>query len=202
MASKLMETRSFDVKFESKAQNILLTMRLYNVLNAFLWEAKCCAIMMVGIGVKLAMYEPMASPQAHFSADQRLGLCVPLSICFGIQLLHTLLVKTAHHYSWQRICEQKIHMTVVLARIALIAGLPFLALIELEPLLLLFVLAGVSVAQCCLLQLHDFRFSIKSNRPHPMRELPNALLALQQRRKREAAKRASQSDGLNGTVKV
>ena len=34
---------------------------------------------------------------------------------------------------------------------------------------------------------HDFRFGIKSNKAHPMRELPNALLALQQKRKRAAA---------------
>ena len=38
-----------------------------------------------------------------------------------------------------------------------------------------------------LLLAHDFRFAIKSNKAHPMRELPNALLALQQKRKRAAS---------------
>lgn len=188
-SSKLMETKSFDVNFEGKAQAILLKMRLYNVLNAVLWQAKSLAVMLVGVGVKLAMYDPMASPNAHFAPAQRLEICIPLAVCFAIQLFHSLFVKTRHHYSWNRLREQPMHALVVLARIAIIIGLPFVALIRVEPVVLMLVLAGVSVVQCALLQAHDFRFSIKSNRPHPMRELPNALLALTQRRKREATKR-------------
>jgi hypothetical protein len=188
-SSKLIETKSFDVNFEGKAQAILLRMRLYNVLNAILWQAKSLAVMLVGVGVKLARYNPMASPNAHFALAQRLELCIPLAVCFAIQLFHSLFVKTKHHYSWKRLAEQPMHVLVVLARISIIVGLPLLAFIRIEPLFLMLVLAGVSVVQCALLQAHDFRFSIKSNRPHPMRELPNALLALTQRRKREATKR-------------
>ena len=89
------------------------------------------------------------------------------------------------------------HGVVVLARVALIVGLPFIALIQIEPILMMLVLAGISILQCALLQAHDFRFSIKSNRPHPMRELPNALLALSQRRKREATKRRLSQEELS-----
>ena len=193
MRNKLIETKSFDVNFEKEAQRILLRMRLYNVLNAVLWELKALSIMLVGVGVKLAMYDPMASPTAHYALAQRLEICIPLAVCFGIQLFHSIFVKTRHHYSWEPLLQQPMHGIVVLARVALIFGLPFLALIEIEPILLVSLLAGVSILQCALLQAHDFRFSIRSNRPHPMRELPNALLALAQRRKREATKRSRNS---------
>jgi hypothetical protein len=133
-SSKLIETKSFDVNFEGKAQAILLRMRLYNVLNAILWQAKSLAVMLVGVGVKLAMYNPMASPNAHFALAQRLELCIPLAVCFAIQLFHSLFVKTKHHYSWKRLAEQPMHVLVVLARISIIVGLPLLAFIRIEPL--------------------------------------------------------------------
>ena len=38
------------------AQSILLHMRLYNVLNSFLWEVKAISVMLVGVGVKLAIH--------------------------------------------------------------------------------------------------------------------------------------------------
>ena len=55
-----------------------------------------------------------------------------------------------------------------------------------------------------MLQAHDFRWALSNTqmRPHPMAELPNALLALQNRRKRgadEAAKKAKESLPKQGT---
>ena len=37
-----------------------------------------------------------------------------------------------------------------------------------------------------LMKLHNGRFALEGHRPHPMREMPNALLALQHRRKKAA----------------
>ena len=49
-----------------------------------------------------------------------------------------------------------------------------------------------------LLFAHDFRFAITSDKKHPMRELPDALLSLQHRRKKEATRRRLSEDDPTG----
>jgi hypothetical protein len=143
--------------------------------------------MLVGVGVKLAIYKPLASPYSHVAFPQRLELCAPLALVFFVQLFHTIVVKTWHHYSCSTLLSQPMHALVVGSRVLLLASLPLVSLVPLQPAYLLLVLAGMSIVQCVLLLAHDFRFGIKSNKAHPMRELPNALLALQQKRKRAAS---------------
>ena len=49
---------------------MLLLGRLYNVLGVFLWQTKAMAVMLVGVGVKLALYNPMAPADAFYAKDQ------------------------------------------------------------------------------------------------------------------------------------
>jgi len=78
------------------------------------------------------------------------------------------------------------HVLVVILRIGLIVACPAVAITKLQPYQLVLVLAAMSVAQCALLQIQDFKFNIHSTNQHPMREMPNALQSMQQRRKRAA----------------
>ena len=155
-----------------------------------LWEAKALAIMLVGIGVKLAIYDPMASPHAHFALAQRLALGLPIASCFGVNLFHHVCVKTWHLYSWHALVSQPSHTLVVSARIGLLIACGVVCIAPLAPLPFAFTLAAFSMGQCALMQLHNGRVAILGTRPHPMREMPNALLALQHRRK-GAAKAAT-----------
>ena len=66
----------------------------------------------------------------------------------------------------------------------LIVACGLVALVEVMPVACLAILAGLSVAQCALLQVHDFKFYMKTTRQHGMRELPKSLLALQHKRRR------------------
>ena len=204
IAKKLMDTKPLDASYELKAIRVLLHMRLYNTLNTLLWEVKALSIMLVGVGVKLAIHDPMASPTAHFAVAQRLELGLPLAACFGVQLFHTLTVKTRHHYSLSALREQPAHVLVVAMRIVLLIASVLVCWLPLSPLPMMCVQAAISSAQCVLIFAHDFRFQIKGHRQHPMRELPNALLALQQRRKRaakdavRAAERLGRADAAAG----
>jgi hypothetical protein len=184
LMKRMVDTTALDTRFESKAERILLRLQLYNVLTSLLWEVKAVSVMLVGVGVKLAIYNPTASPTAHFAAAQRLLSGLPLGLCFSVQLFHTVFVKTRHHYSLRTLLENKLHSLVLLTRIALLLFCPLVVFIEIGPLYLLVVLAAASVAQCILLQIHDYKAAIKSTKLHPLRELPNALLALQHKRKR------------------
>ena len=135
---------------------------------------------------RLAIYDPTASADAHFAFKFRLGTGVPLGVCFAVQLTHTIFIKTRHHYSLHALLTQPFHLLVLLMRVALIIGCGAISVTPLEPHLVLLCLAGLAIGQCALLQLHDFKFQIRSQNSHPMTQLPNALLALQQRRKRAA----------------
>merc|ERR1711871_149787 len=78
---RMIDTSHLDVRYEPKAVRIVSKMHLYNVLTTFLWETKAFAVMLVGVGVKLALYNPKASPEAHFAQAQRLELGLSLAVC-------------------------------------------------------------------------------------------------------------------------
>ena len=187
----MIDSTALEEGFELVAERMLIQMKLYNLLNSLLWEGMALSVMLVGIGVKLAIYAPMASPSAHYAFEQRVEIGVPLGVCFFLQIFHSVLVKHRHHYSARGLIEQPAHLLVLLVRLLLLTGCPLVCLLPLPPLYVTLVLAALSVAQCAMLQLHEFKYNIRSARPHPMHKLPNALLALQHKRKREASKAAS-----------
>lgn len=113
---RILSPPSLRGRYEAKAEKVVSTMHLYNLFNCFLWEVMALSVMLVGVGVKLAIYSPLASPTAHFAFEQRLAIGMPVGICFGVQLFHTLMVKTRHHYSWRALRDHPIHVCVVTCR--------------------------------------------------------------------------------------
>ena len=181
---KIMDTRSMSRSFTQRAQASIIKMRLYNLFNALLWQAKALAIMLVGVAVKLAIYKPDASPDEHFAAEQRLELAVPSAIVFFIQLLHCIAVKNRHHYSCGVLLDQPQHVCVLLGRVGVLIAMVALSVLRVQPLAFLWLQAGLAVVQCALSHVQDFKYPISSPNAHPMRIMPQALHALHQCRVR------------------
>ena len=51
---KLIDTTALDTRFEKKAERLLMSMHMYNLVNSLLWQTKALSIMLVGVGVKCA----------------------------------------------------------------------------------------------------------------------------------------------------
>ena len=47
------------VQFEDEAQVLVCKARIKNVFKTCLWMIKCMSVMLVGVGVKLALYAPI-----------------------------------------------------------------------------------------------------------------------------------------------
>ena len=182
---KMIDTKAFSRKAVPRAQLVLLKMRLYNTLNTFLWELKAVAIMLVGVGVKLAIYDPTASAHARFALEQRLELGVPAAVVFFVQIFHAVMIKNRHHYSRDALLEQWVHTCVVLSRLVLLAAAVALCFVPMRPLGFLWAQAALAMLQCVLSHLQDFKVPIKSPHSHPMSAMPQALSALYQQRVRE-----------------
>jgi len=184
LAKRMMDTSALDERSSQRFAAILLTMKLFNVLNTFLWEAKALSIMMVGVGVKMAMNNPTVSASEHYAPALRMQLGLPLATCFFVQMFHHTYVKTRHTYSKRAICEQPMHFVVVGLRatvLGLCAGVCFLPL---KITTLLIILAALAIINCVLMYEVNHRFALRGGGQHPMSELPTALLNMQQRRKK------------------
>ena len=173
-----------DAKLEARSEKVLVKMYLYNVLNSLLWEVNAVAVMLVGIGVKLAIIDPLAAPDGYSAFAQRLEVSASLAVVMSVQLFHTLFVKTFHHYSYHTFSEQPVHVLVVALRAIVIVACAASCMLPLSPLYMLILLAGLSAAQYVLLHIQESLVPVVSIHQHPMRELPNSLFVLQQRRKR------------------
>ena len=154
-------------------------MRIYNTLGTFLWQVKACGVMLVGVGVKLAMYAPTAAADEHFAHPQRLEISIACGVCFCVQLFHCIAVKNLHHYSCKSLRAHPVHVLVVLSRVALLLGnIVGLSQLELVPWKFISLQAGLAVLQCILLHLQEHQFKITSGKAHPMAKLPKALKTL------------------------
>jgi hypothetical protein len=81
---KMMDTRAMSRGFNQRAQAAITKMKLYNVFNMLLWQVKALAIMLVGVGVKLAIYKPAASPHKHYALQQRVELGLSAAAVFFV----------------------------------------------------------------------------------------------------------------------
>ena len=52
-----------------------------------LFMLKACAVLLTGIAVKIALYDPFAPADAPYALPQRQQFSMSIGICFGLQLL-------------------------------------------------------------------------------------------------------------------
>ena len=161
------------------AERVMLLGRMYNSLNTFLWQTKACSVMLVGVGVKLAIYNATQDPDYHNGAAQRLEISIAASLCFSVQLFHCVFVKTRHHYSREALYEHPGHCVVVLVRLCLLVANVFgFARIAVRPWSYVTIQACLAVVQCVLLHMQEHSCKISSKQTHPMAAMPHALRTL------------------------
>ena len=94
------------MEHEKMAQPLLLRAKAWNGLQQILWLIMAMAIMLVGVGVKLAIYRPDAAPDAHYALASRMLVGVPMAVTFGIQLFYTMVIKNRERFCrFRRLCR-------------------------------------------------------------------------------------------------
>jgi hypothetical protein len=140
-----------------------------------MWQVLAVSVMLEGVGIKLALYEPTASPDAHFAFSQRLLLSLPLFCAYGSVLAQSIFSKNYHHYDrefrWVR--HHKGHAVIMLLRVFLLGVTFAIAWAKLQPNVYMLVLAALTFLSTVLQHSHDLKYGIHSDQkarrqPHPL----------------------------------
>jgi hypothetical protein len=184
--AKMIDQRNaVDPAVERKAHRTLLSAMLQNEVGNFLWQTRAMTVMLVGVSVKLAIYNPEAETDAYFSLQQRLGLGVPMTISFAINLFESVFFQNRHHYfAASQIFKYPWHFVCLASRVGVMGTTIGICFSPLTPAVQLWVQASLAVVQCALLHVQDHKCAIDSHKMHPAAALPQALHALRQRAQR------------------
>lgn len=115
-----------------------------------LMSLKSVFVLLTGVGIKLAAYDPTSSPHAPHAFEQRLQLGTALLLCFGMNLimrpLHSRL-GILRYYSSMFHGRSHERLSIVACRLSLCAAHLGVAYAPLNPLASVLVQAAVSCAQ-------------------------------------------------------
>ena len=156
------------IQEEAHTQRRVRIWSAYNAFNALLWQVNATSILMVGVGMKLAVHDPLGTSFEDGSSQQRFALGVPITCTFAIQLFYRCVMKNGHHYSRAQLAAHPGHMLVVACRVALL-GCSFISCaLPLRPVDFVLLQAGMAVLQATLLHVQKHKFPISSDREHPL----------------------------------
>jgi len=140
---------------EGKAGRILYHVAASDATIAFLWQANAMAVMLVGIGIKLAIYNPKATDDAFFSFEQRLEFNLSVSIVFFIQLFHTVAVYDVGSYDYESLSKHGTPLCIALVRVLLLVGGFCVSWADMSPMTNSCVQVPFALAQTGLMILYD-----------------------------------------------
>jgi hypothetical protein len=200
-----------------EAQHLLVKIRAFNIFSDFLWQINAMAVMLTGVAIKLVLYDPDGglSPTTLFA--KRLTMSVPMAMCFVVQLVHSVVLKNRHHWrSREALLRCWPHVVIVAVRLFLLGSQVALCSIipsHVEPYIFLCIQSAFCTLQVILLEFQEHKFTITSDRQHPLARVPVALhtmrLKASQARmgdERSAAlrrlSRESQSDGERDSTSI
>ena len=165
---------------EAMAQPLLLHAKMWTVVQQTLWQAMAISIMLVGVGVKLCVYNPIAEPHAHYALPLRLLVGVSAMAVFALQLFYSMVIRRRQFYRrpLSLITTQPYHCAVVLLQLIALAAQALLGLAPLMPVSMLAGQAALGLIQCVLLHLHDHKLKVTGSEIHPLAGVPDALEAL------------------------
>jgi len=170
---------------------LLSAARENNVGQELLWEILAVSIMLEGVGVKLALYSPDSSPDAHFAFEQRLALAIPIATVYGTVLLYGILFKDWHHFDmrFRWVAQNKKYAFLLLLAFGLCVVKISCAWAKLNPVHFMVLLSALTLVSTVLLHVQR-SCSITSDHPHPLAEIPQVLNAMRitARRARNEAK--------------
>ena len=163
------------------AQPLLLCAKVWTAVQQTIWQMMAMAIMLVGVGVKLSIYDPIAKVDTHFALPLRMMIGISVMLVFALQLLYSMVIRRRqlYHMSPLKLLRtQTAHCILVgMQLIALIAQALF-GLIPLIPAHMIFGQAILGLIQCILLHLHEHKIKVTGTALHPLAAVPDALEAL------------------------
>jgi hypothetical protein len=76
--------------------------------------------------------------------------------------------------------KHPVHTLIIVVRITLLTTGVVLYLVPIKPAIFLVIQAGLSILQCILLYMQEYRYKITTDRQHPLTGMPKALHSLRQ----------------------
>lgn len=198
----LVNLHSEAANVEGLAQPLLLRAKVWNALQQMLWQTMAIAIMLIGVGVKLAIYDPLAEGTAHFALAQRLMVGVSMTVVFAIQLFNTMVVKNRQHYRRPLALakRQPLHCVVVALQLVVLVGQSTASLASTQPYLFFCVQAALGVVQCILLHIQEHKLRVHGTAAHPLSRVPECLDSL--RLKATRTRVMNTTEALKATLKI
>ena len=142
------------VEMEKRAGSVLYSAAVHDALVTFLWQMNAVATMLVGVGIKLAIYKPTAAGDAFFSLEQRLQLNIAVVFVFGIQLLHASFIMDRDFLTASSLRKHPLPLVVFGARFLLLGVGLSSSWLELTPVANMWVQTAFAVAQWVLIHVH------------------------------------------------
>jgi len=121
---------------------------LAGVAYFMLYSQKALSVLLAGVGIKIAIYNPDAAADAAFALEQRLLLGLSLMLCFFLQMLMAPLHIGLRWY--YRHMSTRLELELV-GRLGLLACMGGICAVELKPWAFVCVQAVLSMAQIVLL---------------------------------------------------
>jgi hypothetical protein len=141
------------IEMEKRAGSVLYAAAAHDALVTFLWQMNAVATMLVGVGIKLAIYNPQEDG-AH-PLEQRLQLNVAIVFVFGIQLVHAAFLMDRDLLTLSSLREHPMPIAVFTARFLLLGLGLGLSWLDLSPAENMWGQTASAVAQWALIRAHD-----------------------------------------------
>jgi hypothetical protein len=171
------------VEMEKRAASVLYSAAVHDALVTFLWQMNAVATMLVGVGIKLAIYNPQEDG-AH-PLEQRLQLNVAVVFVFGIQLFHAAFLMDRDFLTLSSLREHPLPMAVFSARFLLLGAGLGLSWLDLSPAENMWGQTACAVAQWVLIHVHaSARTKITHQDVNIYFFMPSAFTTLRNKAKR------------------
>ena len=140
------------LEMEKRADAVLYSAAVHDALVTFLWQMNAVATMLVGVGIKLAIYNPQEDG-AH-PLEQRLQLNVAIVFVFGVQLFHAAFIMDRDFLTLSSLRQHPLPMAVFTARFLLLGVGLSLSWLDLSPAENMWGQTASAVAQWVLIHVH------------------------------------------------
>jgi hypothetical protein len=171
------------IEMEKRAASVLYSAAVHDALVTFLWQMNAVATMLVGVGIKLAIYNPQEDG-AH-PLEQRLQLNVAVVFVFGIQLFHAAFLMDRDFLSLSSLSQHPLPMVVFTARFLLLGVGLGLSWLDLSPAENMWGQTASAVAQWVLIHVHaSARTKITHQDVNIYFFMPSAFTTLRNKAKR------------------
>ena len=140
------------MEMEKRAGSVLYAAAAHDAMVSFLWQMNAVATMLVGVGIKLALYNP-EQDGAH-PLEQRLQVNVGVVFAFGIQLFHAAFVMDHELFSLSSLRQNPLPIAVFTARFLLLGAGFGLSWLDLSPAENMWGQTASVVAQWVLIHVH------------------------------------------------